>query len=151
METVRKISSLFSWMKNLREFYYWDTILWVYQILGLKCSHLMDLHAPPCKQKSGDSTPCHSVARLGFGNIALPWDFYGVERSSLLGWSIYDHGLCRLNLDHIFVVVFTRSRSFRLSCIWICVPAVPWLAPKNYRAAILFSHEVNFAHSNLEA
>ena len=151
METVRKIFSLFSRMKNLREFYYWDTILWVYQILGLKCSHFNGPTCAPCEQKSGDSTPYHSVTRLGFGNIALPWDFYGVERSTLLVWSIYDHGLCRLNLDHIFVVVFTRSRSFRLSCIWICVPAVPWLAPKTYKAAILSSLEVNFAHSNLEA
>ena len=31
--------------KNLREFYYWDTILWVYQILGLKCSRF---NGPTC-------------------------------------------------------------------------------------------------------
>ena len=45
METVWKIFSLFSRMKNLREFYYWDTISWVYQILGLKCSRF---NGPTC-------------------------------------------------------------------------------------------------------
>ena len=58
-----------------------------------------------------------------------PKPFYGVERSLLLGWLVYDHGLHPVNLDHIFVVIFMRSQSCRLGCIWICVPAV-CLAPK---------------------
>ncbi len=34
--------------------------------------------------------------------LRLPKPFYRVESSSLLGWLVYDHGLCPVNLDHIY-------------------------------------------------
>ena len=76
--------------------------------------------------------------------------FYGVERSSLLGWSFYNHGLRPVNLDHASVVVFTRSQSCRLNCIGSVYRLCCDFLLKN-GAAILSSLEVNVAHFNLEA
>jgi len=73
-----------------------------------------------------------------------PEPFYRVERSSLLDWSIYNHGLRPVNLDHIFVVVFTRSQLCRLNCIGSVYRLCRDLLLKN-RAAILSSLEVNVA------
>ena len=111
-----------------------------------------DVHASPCVQRLGVNTPCHADAWPGFGYIMPYYAFLcGVEHSLLLGWSVSVTGWA-VRSHAVFMWSFLQDRDREgYIAIGSVNRSVPWLAPKNYRAAILSSLEVNFAHSNLEA
>ena len=76
--------------------------------------------APPCIQRLGAITPCHSDMRPGCSNRLCS---YALVRS----WTMFvprlvlcDYGLCPVNLGNNSVVVFMRSGSCRLGCNRIC-------------------------------
>ena len=147
---MQKVCRFFLRMQNSREFCYCDAILWVNINSGLECSRF---HGSACAPMRTEIRRQYSVSfcRTNSAILRHPYPFYGVERSSLLGWSFYDHGLRPVNLDRASVVVFTRSQSCRLNCIGSVYRLCRDLLLKNYRAAILSSLEVNVMHSNLEA
>ena len=81
-----------------------------------------DMHTPPCVQRLGSNTPCHSDAWPGFENIvpsyALLWSWTWFTPRLVS----FHCGLSRAVTCHFCVVVFMRSRLHRLCCDWIGEP-----------------------------